>query len=416
MGPNTLFDKSFIQSLSVDESVWFDNFFYAAICPIFYVETLADLKKSKMCRSPEQEVGIIADKFPEMHCAPMLHHGRMAIYDLLGHHVPLTGQIPRFVSRQVKSGKLKGVVYDQSPEEEAFLRWQSREFDAIEHEIASDWRKNLESHDVEEIADEFRRLGISDCNCTSLQEAKSIADNLVNKNDKTLEMLEIVFLVLDIPEEECNLIMEHWSKSNHVPLSIFAPYAAHILTVDALFHIALVSSLISPDRPSNRADMSYLYYLPFCMVFVSSDRLHRQCAPLLLREDQSFIWGQDLKKALSSLDKHYSALPESEKEKGIMQIASYPPREIESIVSEAWDKHLPGWREYTQEPRVQPDSNPELVKELTNLNEAAPLQPDAVDFRPEDANVMSIRRVVHKTKGNWWQLPRNLDRADDEES
>lgn len=197
-----------------------------------------------------------------------------------------------------------------------------------------------------------------------------------------------------------------------LPLSIFAPYAAHVLTVDALFHIALASGLISSDRPSNRVDMAYLYYLPFCMVFVSSDNLHRQGAPLLLREDQSFIWGPDLKRALSALDKHYSALPESEKEKGIMQIAPYPPTEIESIVSEAWDKHLPSWREYAQEPPVQPDSNPELVRKLTKLNEAPPLHPEAVDFDPEDANVMSVRRMVHKTKGNWWQLPRDLDRKD----
>lgn len=244
---------------------------------------------------------------------------------------------------------------------------------------------------------------------------KSIACGLANKNAKTREMLEVVFLVLDIPDEGRNLIMEHWSKSNRLPLSIFAPYAAHVFTVDALFHIAIASSLISPDRPSNRVDMAYLYYLPFCKVFVSSDKLHRQCAPLLQRKDQSFIWGQDLKQALLTLDKHYSALPESEKEKGVMQIAPHPPVEFETIVSDAWDKHLPGWRENTHESPVKPDSHPELVKELTNLNKAPPLQPDAVDFRPEDANVMTIKRVVHKTKGSWWQLPRNMVREDDKE-
>jgi hypothetical protein len=37
MGPIALFDKSFIQSLSVDESVWFDHFFMPVVCPIFFV-------------------------------------------------------------------------------------------------------------------------------------------------------------------------------------------------------------------------------------------------------------------------------------------------------------------------------------------------------------------------------------------
>jgi hypothetical protein len=46
LGPITLFDKSFLQALSTDESVWFDNFFYPVICPIFFVETMADLWKT----------------------------------------------------------------------------------------------------------------------------------------------------------------------------------------------------------------------------------------------------------------------------------------------------------------------------------------------------------------------------------
>ena len=69
-GPITLFDKSFLQGLSVDESVWFDDFFYPIICPLFYVETLADLEKAaRDGRTPEQEVGFIARKSPEMHSA-----------------------------------------------------------------------------------------------------------------------------------------------------------------------------------------------------------------------------------------------------------------------------------------------------------------------------------------------------------
>ncbi len=65
MGPITLFDKSFLQSLSLDESVWFDHFFPTNLCPLFYVETLADLDKAvRSGRTPEQEVGIIASVHP----------------------------------------------------------------------------------------------------------------------------------------------------------------------------------------------------------------------------------------------------------------------------------------------------------------------------------------------------------------
>lgn len=42
MGPITLFDKSFLQSLSTDESVWFDNFFYPVIAPLFCRDNSGD--------------------------------------------------------------------------------------------------------------------------------------------------------------------------------------------------------------------------------------------------------------------------------------------------------------------------------------------------------------------------------------
>ena len=414
MAPITLFDKSFLQSLNVDESVWFDCFFYSVICPIFYVETLADLKKPKLRRSPEQEVGIIADKFPEMHCAPTVHHQEMVIGDLLGNHVPLTGQVPRDPNRLVKSDGHKGVVFEQSPEEEAFLRWQSREFHTLEREFASTWRANLESLDLKRIPDEFRKLEISGRNCKSLREAKSIADALVNGTDKTLEVLGFLFFVLDIPQEGRNLIMERWVASKFPPLSSFAPYAAHFLTVEIFFQISLEASQISSDRPSNRLDIAYLYYLPFCMVFVSSDRLHRKCAPLFLRKNQSFIWGPELKSALSVLDQHYSALPESDTKKGVMHFASYPPTEIDSIISREWDRHLHGWRECAKQPPMELDSNPEAVKKLRQLIDAPSLQPNAVDFDPKDINFMSIRRDVNPTKGKWGQLPHDLEDNDDE--
>lgn len=58
MGPIALFDKSFLQSLNIDEAVWFDQFFIANISPLFYVETLADLDKEiRHGRTAEDVVG-----------------------------------------------------------------------------------------------------------------------------------------------------------------------------------------------------------------------------------------------------------------------------------------------------------------------------------------------------------------------
>ena len=414
MGPITLFDKSFLQSLSVDESVWFDHFFYTAICPTFYVETLADLKKPNLRRSAEEEVGIIADKFPQMHSLPTPNHLEMAIGNLLGQDVPFTGQIPIGGGRPVKSGDHTAVVYEPSPEAEAFRRWQVREFDAIEHEFASDWRRKIQTLDLKSVADGFQQLGISGRNCKSLADAKSIADTFVNRNGQPFERLKLAYLFLAVPKEHHQSIMMRWTFSNCPPLSIYAPYAAHVLTVDVFFQTALAANHISTDRASNRLDIAYLYYLPFCQVFVSSDKLHRTCASLFMRDDQSFIWGQDLKSALSELNRHYSTLPDNEKEKGLMHIAPYPPLELNSIVSQLWDKHLPNWREHASESPHKLDFDPAAVKKLTNLIKGPSVPPNNVDFALEDADVTSIRRVINKNKGRWWQLPRDLKVDEDE--
>jgi hypothetical protein len=65
MGPMVLFDKSFLQSISTDEAVWFDHFFLPIVCPVFYVETLGNLAKESVKRTPEEIVRDIANKFPE---------------------------------------------------------------------------------------------------------------------------------------------------------------------------------------------------------------------------------------------------------------------------------------------------------------------------------------------------------------
>ena len=69
----------------------------------------------------------------------------------------------------------------------------------------------------------------------------------------------------------------------------FAPYAAHVLTVELFFYLALSAGLISGDRPSNKIDIAYLYYLPFCMVFVSNDNLHAKTVPLFTDENRIFV-------------------------------------------------------------------------------------------------------------------------------
>jgi len=399
--------------LSIDESVWFDNYFYSVICPIFYVETLADLGKETKTRTPEQEVGIIADKFPEMHGTPTAHHRDMAINSLLGNNIPLTGRIPMAGGRMVKSGGRKGVVYDQSPEAEAFLRWQKREFRELEKQFAHVWRSALKDFDQNEFADTFKKAGISGKTCKSLEEAKNIADAVVNSKDNPHDKMRLATYMLDIPRELHRQILERWSIYNYPPLCEYAPYAAHVLTVDIFYHIAIAASLESGERPSNRTDLAYLYYLPFCMVFISSDKLHKRVAKLFLRSNQDFADGATIKKDLAMLNEHFTDLPDEEKSKGIYVFARYPLKTKECRINELWDKHIGDWRTSADEPYTKPDSNPKLVKEMKAFSNAPGLPAEDIDFDVENPDMLSLQRMVTKKKGSWWQLPKDLEVTDD---
>ena len=173
MGPITLFDKSFLQSLSVDESMWFDNYFLTNVSPLFYIETLADLEKSvREGRTPEDEVGIISKKFPEMHGTPCGYHTHQCIGDLLGYSAPMTGQIPVAGGRRVRTGGKRGAVFERSPEAEAFSRWNRGEFLEVERQYARGWRRMLSTLDLTKVSEGIRSLGINAAQCKSLEEAK----------------------------------------------------------------------------------------------------------------------------------------------------------------------------------------------------------------------------------------------------
>jgi len=137
----TLFDKSFLQSLSLDEAVLFDNFFYPNISPIFFVETLADLAKDLQDRTSEREVQIIADKTPQLHGGPNMFHGTLCLGELLGHNVNMTGQIVVPSAPLVSARGRTGVVHKEPPEREAFSRWQDGQFTEVERRFAKVWRE-----------------------------------------------------------------------------------------------------------------------------------------------------------------------------------------------------------------------------------------------------------------------------------
>lgn len=372
---------------------------------------MADLKKSvRGERTPEQEVGIIADKFPEMHSSPNVQHVTACTGELLGHPVPMTGQILLAGGRPVKAGGQSGIVFEQSPEAEAFLRWQKNEFLEIERLYAHGWREAVTNLDLDKMAIQFRKLGIDGKTCKTLEQAKELAHQIVSSKDKLFDKMCLALLFLNIHPQYHREILQRWSVMNYPPLTRYAPYVAYVFTVEIFFQIALAANLISSDRPSNRVDIGYLFYLPFSKAFVSSDKLHSKCAPLFLRQDQQFIWGPELKSGLKKINEHYLEYPKAQKENGVMSFAGYPPKEGDFLISEIWDRHLPGWRKRKEIDLTNKNiRHDKLVEHLKKFTEAPTLSQKEVDFDVSNADSLSIKRMVRKKKGSWFQIPKDIE-------
>jgi hypothetical protein len=418
LGPIALFDKSFIQSLTVDESVWFDVFFITNVCPIFYIETLADLRKTGLKgRNAADEVRIIANKFPQLSSAPSSHHLDMCLTNLLGYEVVVTGQIPLANARLVDVGGEIGVVSEESPVAAAFSRWQEGKFLEVELSFAKAWRDALSNLNLINAKAILGALGIDPIACKTLEEARILGDNFVLTSLLPDESVIYIENLLGIPANSYPSILKRYIEAGRPALRDFAPYAAFILEVEIFFLAAFASSLISTKTPSNRVDSAYLFYLPFCMGFVSSDKFHRRSAPYFLRSNQDFLWGPDLKEALRWLNVHYSAYPEEEKAKGVVAFAQSLPNGAPEILTQLWDRHLPGWRNWSSggsTPKSR--SIDDVVDKFKQMDMSQSIHPDAQTFRTADISSATIKRRVSRRRGSWRLVPQDLSKEQESSS
>ena len=408
-GPILLFDKSVLQSLTVDEAVWLDTFYFPCVTPLFFTETLADLEKEvQKGRSPEDVVGNLAEKTP-IGGAINVHHQTLSANELLGYpfelrHVPV---VPGGSPVNTRDGR-RAVVYDSPPEVAALSRWQAREFLEVERQFAKSWRDALSGIDLDVLfkqgRDIIKRIGRP----RDLAAVRAAAADLLQKPGS-----RYVANALESyrPDDLGRAVLERWRTQGSPPIKEFAPYTAHLLLVDLFFCIGLGADLIGRERPTNKIDIAYLYYLPFCMAFTSRDRLHERTTPSFLDEGQVFIRGDDLKADLAKLDAHYSLLSDEEKLRGVMSFAHYPPVEGDFLVSKLWDKLMrPEWREgpSRQHELESKEHNAKIISEINEITELP--RSSASEFDPsQEPDAVLVQRKVPLYRGKWRMLPPEIE-------
>ena len=411
MGPIALFDKSFLEGLNVDEAVLFDHFFYAVTCPIFYVETLADLEKvENKGRRPEDIVGSIAFKSPQMHGGPNVYHRTLVVGNLLGQDIPMIGQIVMAGGIPVRVDGKNNVVFKPSPEAEAFNRWQRGQFEEIEREYAKVWREELRTLDLKDVAKQTHHYGLDLGACKTIEQAKAYAEQVINGLSNSNQ----IALALDkfrINHPERTTILENWTASGSTALSTYAPYAYFVLLIEIFFEISLATGKISADRPSNINDLAYLFYLPFSMVFLSSDKLHRSCAPLFLRPDQQFLWGPDVKADLKANHDALMTLPEDKRLRGLISLNPAPL--AGGLIGEVHARYLRPRSQARTIPTPNTREPSELAEQINRITRAAKSSSGEVNFAPKDADSITIERLLHKKRGSWFQVPHDTEPTDE---
>ena len=393
MNISIIIDKSTFQSLNFEELYRLCCYYKHIITPVLTMEILGDLKKEVQEGKPpsSERVKDFANKLFPMETIVNSHYKDILKSELLGTPVSLDGRPHVDIKKAVASESgMKGFIIKESEEEKSIYKWREGNFTEADHELSAIWRMTTTQEDL------LERLK------TSLKSDSSPKfsdfdelDKYVNEVLSNEEIQEYLLISLlenyDIDALTGVDIFGRWYQLGKPLIKEFAPYAFHCLRVDTLFLFGLTSNLIG-TRPTNRVDLEYLYYLPFGHVFTSNDKVHKKLAPLLLRNDQKFIAGPDLKLDLKNIVDFLNSLEIDERRK----FKSVPP-----IIESSYTFQL--WKEYFNYPiqnsgdREISEAEKEMMKEKMREFEKA-LEGEHITLeKSDDAEFIIKKSWLSKT-------------------
>ncbi len=359
-----IIDKSTFQMLSYNELLYVSNYYKHNITPVLTMEVLGDLKKEVKEGNPppEERVKDFARKLFPVYTIVNTHYRNLIYGDLLGNRPSLDGRPNVNIEKVVTSESgMKGQIIIMTKEEKSIYKWKDGDFNTADHELSEFWRSTTTQEDVlinlkETLLSSGRKPDFKDF--SSLNE---MVDRILEVDDIQELLLGVIIQLYGIDGNTAVKIFSRWYFEGKPLIKSFSPYAFHCLKVDTLFIMGLTSSLIH-TRPTNAVDCEYLYYLPFCKVFTSNDKLHKNLVPLLLRPDQKFITGEQLKEDMAMIHNYFE-------EKGIEEKRKFkdePPIIENSFTFQLWHEYF-GYPENISKRRKV--SEEDLVKAKAKIDE-----------------------------------------------
>lgn len=387
MNISIIIDKSTFQSLSFEELYRLSCYYKHIITPVLTMEILGDLKKEvQEGKTPSSErVKDFANKLFPMETIVNSHYKAILKGELLGTHVSFDGRPHVDIKKAVASESgMKGFIIKESEEEKSIYKWREGNFTEADHELSALWRMTTTQEDLLERLKKSLKSDTSPKFANFEELDKFVSEVL---NDPAIQEYLLINLLenYDIDAFTGVQIFGRWNQLGKPLIKEFAPYAFHCLRVDTLFLFGLTSDLIG-TRPTNRVDLEYLYYLPFGHVFTSNDKVHKKLVPLLLRNNQKFIAGPDLKQDLRNIVEFLNNLEidERRKYKGV------PP-----IIESSFTFQL--WKDFFNYPienngnREISEAEQEMMKEKMREFEKA-LEGDNIELESSDDAEFIIKK------------------------
>lgn len=412
MSITLIVDKSTLQSLSVEESVWMDALFYCGVPEILHMEILADIaKRWKNERSAETEVKRLAEKLPEMRGVCIRPYVTLAKEDLLGQTVPMTRKLPAegFHGKDL-DGEMVAVM-EKIPGETAWRRWQQGEFTKQERDDAEEFRR-IRSEFRWDIEENKRLLDNAGINVSEIRDAGGawiVAGKSIDAPGETVQAaaLECMIALAELNDEEKRKVKKRWELCAYIPARQLAPYAAYVAQIFLAWGAAAAADLPMVRQRSAVSDMPYLLFLPFVEVFSSNDKLHIEWANVIKKQNQTIITGTDMKAALQEVAEFYERYAELVEEYGALGLIDYPPEECTWFAG-LWDKMRPEWRRQGQlssaymKRSAQNQMNMQI--KLKKIQEGLP-EMDPRQASKRDPRAMAIKRHVPSHKGRIPLMP-----------
>jgi hypothetical protein len=335
-----ILDKSAFHSLSHKQINQLCQYYWFNITPILVWEVLGDLKKSTPDGSLNSEkVTEFANKLSNFSTSINAHYSVLIKAELLGTEIP-------FYSSLVDSGELfnltekeKGIIVKPSNERKSLDRWKEGNFEKMDELFSKLWREiTLQPDNLTKIKEYLKNQNPGFSHLKNAEDILFTIKSTFNNPQFHIEFLKSAIENFQIPLHLASKIFYRWEIEKPGNPFVFAPYTFFCLLTKIFFNICLQNDIIS-TRPTNLLDLEYIYYLPFCRVFVSDDKFHKTLVPHLLTSKQLFVTGQELKADFVKIDEIKSTLTDKE----LQRAHNEPPRVNKLLSYKIWNTMLYDW-------------------------------------------------------------------------